>query len=282
MGGTLMSAAQLAQELASPEPPTLLDARWSLAGPPGIEEFRAGHVPGAVFVDLDRDLAAPPGSGGRHPLPDASAFAAAMRRSGVSGARPVVVYDGGDGSGAARCWWLLRHHGHPSVRVLDGGVGAWSALGLPLATGDAPEPASGDFTPAAEGLMPILDAGDVLEFAGTGLLLDARAPRRYRGEAEPVDPVAGHIPGARNAPATANLDPATGRFLAAASLADLAARAGAVPGRAVAVYCGSGVTAAQSVLALAVAGVPASLYPGSWSHWIRDPNRPVAVGPEPG
>lgn len=282
MRGPLVSPAQLAEELASPGAPTVLDVRWSLAGPPGIEAYRAGHVPGAVFVDLDRDLSAPPGAGGRHPLPDPAVFAEAMRRSGVGQTRGVVVYDAGDGFAAGRCWWLLRYHGHPAVRVLDGGVAAWDAEDRPLEAGEADEPAPGDFLPASDPGMPVVDAAGAAHVARTGVLLDARAPERYRGEVEPVDPVAGHVPAARNAPAASNTDPVTRRFLPAARLAELAARSGAIPGADVAAYCGSGVMAAQSVLALELAGVRAALYPGSWSHWITDPARPIATGAEPG
>ena len=291
--GLLISARALAAELAGEPAPVLLDARWRLAGPPGIDSYRQGHLPGAVFADLDRDLAGPPGPGGRHPLPDPAAFQAAMRVAGVGHDRPVVVYDDGDAMAAARAWWTLRYFGHRDVRVLDGGYRAWTGAGLPVtAAGSAPEP--GDFT-AEPGHMPVLDAAGAQATARAGLLLDARAGERYRGEAEPVDPVAGHIPGAVSAPTAGNANP-DGTFRVRAELAARFASLGAVPapGRPVdapagapgagtpaipvGAYCGSGVTAAHEVLALALAGIPAALYVGSWSDWITDPGRPVATG----
>lgn len=275
--GLLISAPALAAELAGNPAPVVLDARWRLAGPPGIDSYRSGHLPGAVFADLDRDLAGPPGSGGRHPLPDPAAFQAAMRAAGVSRDRPVVLYDDGDAMAAARGWWMLRYFGHPDVRVLDGGYRAWTAAGLPV-TADEPAPAPGDFT-AEPGHLPVLDAAAAQATARSGLLLDARAGERYRGETEPVDPVAGHIPGAVSAPAAANANP-DGTFRDPAELAARFTALGAVPeaDTPVGAYCGSGVTAAHEVLALALAGIPAALYVGSWSDWITDPTRPVATG----
>jgi thiosulfate/3-mercaptopyruvate sulfurtransferase len=255
----------------------LLDVRWRLAGPPGIDSYRQGHLAGAVFVDLDRDLAGPPGPAGRHPLPGPAAFQAAMRAAGVSRDRPVVVYDDSDATSAARAWWTLRYFGHPDVRVLDGGYRAWTGAGLPVST-DEPAPAPGDFT-AEPGQMPVLDAAGAQETARTGLLLDARAGERYRGETEPVDPVAGHIPGAVSAPTAGNVNP-DGTFKDPAALAARFAALGANPGPGMPVgsYCGSGVTAAHEVFALALAGIPAALYVGSWSNWVADPARPVATG----
>ena len=276
--GVLVSADELAEELAQDPPPVLLDVRWRLGGPPGIEGYRQGHLPGAVFADLDRDLAGPPGPAGRHPLPDPAAFQAAMSAAGVSRNRPVVVYDDGDAMSAACGWWTLRYLGHPDVRVLDGGYRAWARAGLPVTTAE-PAPVSGDFT-AAPGQMPVLDAAGAQAVARTGLLLDARAAERYRGETEPVDPVAGHIPGAVSAPTAGNVNP-DGTFKDPAELAARFARFGAVSGAAVGAYCGSGVTAAHEVLALALAGIPAALYVGSWSNWVTDPARPVATGGGP-
>jgi thiosulfate/3-mercaptopyruvate sulfurtransferase len=273
----LVTPAALARELDHGRGPVLLDVRWRLGGPPGIESYRRGHLPGAVFTDLDRELAAPPGPGGRHPLPEAAAFQAAMRAAGVGQERPVVVYDDGDGTAAARAWWLLRYFGHPHVRVLDGGYAAWTAGGHPVSvTEPAPEP--GDFT-ARPGQMPLLDATGAQGLAGSGILLDARAAERYRGDTELVDPVAGHIPGAVSAPTTGNVN-ADGTFKDADELEDRFAVLGARPdgGPAVGAYCGSGVTAAHEVLALALAGIPAALYVGSWSDWITDPARPIATG----
>ena len=253
--GLLVSADALAAELAQDRPPVLLDVRWRLAGPPGIVSYRQGHLPGAVFADLDRDLAAPPGPAGRHPLPEPAVFQGAMRAAGVSRDRPVVVYDDADAMSAARGWWTLRYFGHPDVRVLDGGYRAWAGAGLPVSK-DEPAPAPGDFT-AEPGQMPVLDAAGAQEMARTGLLLDARAGERYRGETEPVDPVAGHIPGAVSAPTAGNVNP-DGTFSEPARLAARFAALGADPGTGTPVgsYCGSGVTAAHEVFALALAGVP--------------------------
>jgi thiosulfate/3-mercaptopyruvate sulfurtransferase len=320
-----LEPAALAALLAAGPAPVLLDARWRLGGPPGLDRYREGHLPGARFVDLDHDLAAPPrvrgagGPGGRHPLPDADAFEAAMRRAGVDDDRPVLVYDENDSVAAARAWWLLRYFGHQQVQVLDGGYQAWLAADEPIETGPAPAPPPGTFT-ARPGHLPLLDAAGAARVAREGVLLDARAAERYRGEVEPVDPVAGHIPDAVSAPTTENLGPG-GRFLDPEALrtrfaglgvpatADVPAAAavpaaadvprgdprdgapaggvpsgGAAAGGAVTtgVYCGSGVTAAHEVLALSLAGIPAALYVGSWSDWITDPARPVVTGPAPG
>ena len=274
----LIGADELAAALASVRPPALLDVRWQLGGPPGVEAYRAAHLPGAVFVDLDRDLADPPGAGGRHPLPDPARFQAAMRRAGVRGDRGVVVYDQRDTTAAARAWWLLSYHGHPDVRVLDGGYDGWVAAGQEVTT-EVPEPEPGHFV-ARPGGRPLLDADGAAELASAGLLLDARAPERYRGESEPVDPVAGHVPGARSAPATGNLAP-DGRLRPPGELRARFAALGVRDDRRVGAYCGSGVVAASEVLALEVAGYHAALYAGSWSQWITDPARPVATGEEP-
>jgi thiosulfate/3-mercaptopyruvate sulfurtransferase len=268
--------SELAGALVAQAPPVVLDVRWELGGPPGADAYAAGHIAGAVFVDLEAELAAAPGAGGRHPLPAASDFAAAMVAKGVSSARPVVVYDAAASIAAARAWWLLRYFGHPEVAVLDGGLAAWTAAGLPLST-ERPAPRPGDFQPQPGGL-PVLDAaGAAALVQGRGLLLDARAPERFAGRQEPIDPVAGHIPGARNHPAPANLRP-DGRFLAPDEVRAGLRAAGAAEGRELGAYCGSGVTAAHTVLAAELAGYPAALYPGSWSEWITDPARPVAIG----
>jgi thiosulfate/3-mercaptopyruvate sulfurtransferase len=254
----------------------VLDVRWYLGGPPGLDSYRRGHVPTAVFTDLDRVLAGPPGPGGRHPLPEPAAFQAAMRAAGVRQDRAVVVYDDGDSTVAARGWWTLRYYGHENVRVLDGGYRAWVGAGHTVTQAD-PGPAPGDFT-ARPGHMPALDAAGAQATARTGRLLDARSAERYRGETEPVDPVAGHIPGAVSAPTIGNVN-ADGTFAGAAELAARFAALGVTAdGPAVGAYCGSGVTAAHEVLALALAGVPAALYVGSWSNWVTDPDRPVATG----
>ncbi|MFF1508307.1 sulfurtransferase [Streptomyces sp. NPDC058326] len=271
----IISASELLSESAGPRPPVLLDVRWTLGGPPGRPAYEAGHLPGAVYVDLDTELAGPAGGGGRHPLPDPEVFGAAMRRAGVSADTPVVVYDGGLGWAAARAWWLLRWAGHPDVRVLDGGLAAWPGE----LTEKAPAPEPGDFRPEP-GALGLLDADGAAALARAGLLLDARAAERYRGDVEPIDRVGGHIPGAVSAPTTENVD-AEGRFLEAGALRDRFAALGAAEGTPVGVYCGSGVSGAHEVLALEIAGVPAALYAGSWSEWSSDPARPVATGPEP-
>ncbi|MFF7971198.1 rhodanese-like domain-containing protein [Streptomyces sp. NPDC007905] len=279
----IITATELAHDLAGQAPPVLLDVRWQLstakaAGAPAFDgraEYAAGHIPGAVFVDLDRELASAAGEHGRHPLPDLAEFGAAMRRAGVSAARPVVVYDGGQGWAAARAWWLLRWTGHPDVRVLDGGLPSWRGE---LST-QAHAPAEGDFEPAP-GAAGLLDADGAAALARSGVLLDARAGERYRGEVEPIDRVGGHIPGAVSAPTTENVGP-DGRFLPAADLRDRFKALGVSEEAPVGVYCGSGVSGAHEVLALAVAGIPAALYVGSWSEWSADPSRPVAVGPDP-
>ncbi|MEU1621869.1 sulfurtransferase [Streptomyces sp. NPDC005722] len=263
----------------SPGGAVLLDVRWQLGGPPGRLAYEAGHLPGAHYVDLDTELAGTPGAAGRHPLPDLAVFTAAMRRAGVGPDRDVVVYDGGLGWGAARAWWLLRWAGHERVRVLDGGLAAWTAAGLPLET-DVPADEEGDFT-ATPGALAVLTADDAAALARRGVLLDARAAERYRGDTEPIDPVAGHIPGAVNVPTTENVVPGTGVFRAAGELAARFGEAGATPEAEVGVYCGSGVSGAHEVLALAVAGVPAALYVGSWSEWSTA-GRDVATGPQPG
>ena len=274
-----------------PAPVTLLDVRWSLSGPPGRDAYAAGHIPSARFVDLDYQLAGPhePNApGGRHPLPNAEDFQAVMRSLGVSDDRPVIVYDGGNATAAARAWWLLRYFSHSDVRVLDGGYAAWTAKGLPTVSGDEPVASGlgiaaaasgeGNFI-AVPGAMPLQDADAAAKLAVEGVLLDARAAARFRGEIEPVDPVAGHIPGAVSAPTTDNVGP-DDRFLAAEVLRTRFASLGAngTSGREIGVYCGSGVTAAHEVLALELAGIKAALYAGSWSDWITNPDRPIATG----
>ena len=256
--------------------PTVLDVRWRLGGPSGRAGFDAGHVPGAVFVDLDAELCGPPGAGGRHPLPDPGAVQRVLRAAGVRGDRPVVAYDGGDGMAAARLWWTLRWAGHPDVRVLDGGFPAWERAGQPVESGAAAA-RPGDFT-VEGGRMPVLDASGAAAMARDGVLVDARTAARFRGETEPVDPVAGRVPGARSVP-YADLVEADGRLRSAADLRSTFARAGIATGTATGAYCGSGVTAAHTVLAMTVAGIPdPALYVGSWSEWITDPARPVATG----
>ncbi|PXY24970.1 3-mercaptopyruvate sulfurtransferase [Prauserella coralliicola] len=280
---SVITTAELADLLDAPEGdrPTVLDVRWRLTGPPGAESYLAGHVPGAVYVDVDSELAAPPGPGGRHPLPDPAALQRVLRAAGVREGHLVVAYDDGDSSVAARAWWLLRWAGHAQVAVLDGGFAVWEAEGRPVTT-EEPEPSEGDLEVRPGGL-PVLDADAAAALAREGVLLDARAPQRYTGETEPVDPRAGHIPGARNAPFAAHVG-TDGRWRSPEELAEHFAALGVGDGVPVGAYCGSGITASSIVLALEVAGrsEPAALYTGSWSNWSADPARPAATGPEPG
>lgn len=257
----------------------VLDVRWKLGGPPGREEYERGHIPGAVYVDLDTELA---GRGapidGRHPLPTEADFQDAARRWGLHDGDAVVVYDDVSGTSAARAWWLLRHAGVRDVRVLDGGLTAWREAGMPVQTG-AVLTAPGDIQ-VRFGDLPTLDADAAATLAATadGVLLDARAAERFRGEVEPVDPRPGHIPGAVSAPTTGNVA-ADGRMLPPEVLAARFADLGVTPTAPVGVYCGSGVTAAHEALALVLAGHPMpALYAGSYSAWSNDPSRPVVTG----
>ncbi|MER5280485.1 sulfurtransferase [Streptomyces sp. NPDC002809] len=272
----IISASECVSESAGPRPPVLLDVRWQLGGPHGRSDYEAGHIPGAVFVDLEAELAGPAGDGGRHPLPDLEEFGAVMRRAGVGRDSSVIVYDGGQSWAAARAWWLLRWTGHRDVRVLDGGLAAWTGE----LSKEIPAPAEGDFVPAP-GALPLLDADGTAALARSGLVLDARAAERYRGDVEPIDRVGGHIPGAVSAPTGENVGE-DGRFLPAERLAGRFSGLGASEDTAeVGVYCGSGVSGAHQVLALELAGFTGALYAGSWSHWTRDESRPIATGPDP-
>jgi thiosulfate/3-mercaptopyruvate sulfurtransferase len=272
----LVDVASLTVELAGDHPPVLIDVRWSLAGPPGIEAYRAGHLPGARFADLDTELAGRRGAGGRHPLPEPADFEGLMRRLGVSSDSAVVVYDAADGVPAARAWWDIRYFGHHNVRVLDGGYAAWVAAGLPVNTAE-PAVVPGDFE-ARSGGLPVLDADSAARLANHGVLIDVRVPERFRGEVEPVDPIAGHIPGAVNLPTAGNVGP-DGRFLDGETLASRFESLGAGDGQPVGAYCGSGVNAAHTVFAMTLAGLPTpALYIGSWSNWIADGTRPIATG----
>ncbi|MFL0412289.1 sulfurtransferase [Microbacterium paludicola] len=275
MTDPLISADELAARLGEV---TLLDVRWTLQDPDaGRPDYRAGHIPGAVFVDLHHELADPsrPATEGRHPLPSIEALQRSARAWGVRAGRPVVAYDATSGMAAARAWWLLRHAGVHDVRVLDGGLAAWSG---PLETGEV-EAEPGDIE-LRYGSLPVLTADDAAAFPRIGTLLDARAGERYRGEVEPIDPRAGHIPGAVSAPTTGNID-ARGGFLEPGSIRARFQELGVDLSAPVAVYCGSGVTAAHTLLALAAAGVDGALYPGSWSQWSNLEHRPVATGPQP-
>ncbi len=277
-------AALLAGPNAS-ERPVVIDVRWRLGGPPGRTDHDTAHLPGAVYLDLDVDLADPSGPAGRHPLPEAARLQAALRRAGVHEGSCVVAHDDGDGAVAARVWWLLRWAGLPAdrVAVLDGGYAAWVAAGLPT-TGEPSCPEPGDVT-VRPGRMPVLDADGAAAVGRGGVLLDARAAPRYRGEVEPVDPRAGHIPGAVNAP-VADLVGPDGRWLPPSALAQRFVDLGVGSSGVVGAYCGSGVTAAALVLAVEHAALrppsePIALYVGSWSNWSADPSRPVATGAAP-
>jgi thiosulfate/3-mercaptopyruvate sulfurtransferase len=254
----------------------LLDVRWALGDPHGREHYLEGHLPGAVFVDLETELADPPSAAaGRHPMPSLQRLQSVARRWGIRDGDRVVAYDASGGQAAARAWWLLRWGGLSGVRLLDGGLAAWRRAGGAVETGDVvPEP--GNVVLAGDA-MPVLSIDEAAALPATGLLLDARAGERYRGEVEPVDPRAGHVPGAISAPTAANLT-LDGSFRPPSELRERLAGLGVEPGRPVGVYCGSGVTAAHEVAALAVAGIDAALWPGSWSQWSNDPFRPVALG----
>lgn len=279
----LITAAELAErlereaELPESAPRTrVLDVRWTLPRPDGRPDYAAGHIPGAVYVDLDAELSqhlSP--QHGRHPLPAPERLQEAARRWGVRQRDAVVVHDGWGNLAAARAWWLLRHHGLDDVRLLDGALPAWQSAGYPLETGEV-RPAPGDVVLASGG-MPVLELDEIAPFvSGGGALLDARAPERYRGEEEPIDPRAGHIPGALSTPTGENLD-ADGRFLSDEALRRRFIEAGVRDGAPVASYCGSGVTAAHNLVALTLAGFPGALFPGSWSQWSNH-DLPVARG----
>jgi thiosulfate/3-mercaptopyruvate sulfurtransferase len=254
----------------------ILDVRWRLDRPNGSAEYREGHIPGAVYVDLDTELAAHGlATDGRHPLPSLDLLVDAARSWGLNAGDRVVVYDDFQSVPASRAWWLLTNAGLADVRVLDGGLAAWCSAGQPLEIGTrTPNRGTVELT---EGKLPIIELADAADFPSTGILLDARAPERYRGDVEPMDPRAGHIPGAINAPASINFGP-NGTFLSAEQLRERYAALGVVDGVAVASYCGSGVTASQTVLALSVAGFSSALFPGSWSQWSQHPELPAATG----
>jgi thiosulfate/3-mercaptopyruvate sulfurtransferase len=270
----LISASELAQRLAADAPVAILDVRWQLTEPDGRAAHQRGHVPGAVYVSLEDELSDHTVAGrGRHPLPSGRAVEDAARRWGIRRGMPVVVYDDWNRAGSARAWWVLKAAGLADVRILDGGLAAWTAAGGALETGAViPEP--GDVVVVHDDLyaggLPTLDAEGAAALGAR--LVDARAPERFRGDVEPIDPVAGHIPGARNVPSTGLLG-GDGRFHADADLKRAL-------GDAAGVYCGSGVTASVVLAALAAVGVDAALYPGSWSEWSSDPALPVAVGPD--
>lgn len=267
------------QELAAlrSDDVVIFDVRHDLAdATAGESAWRQARIPGARFLHVDRQLSGPrTSSSGRHPLPDRTAFHRLMVEAGVGANQQVVVYDAGDGSTAARLWWMLRWLGHDAAAVLDGGFAGWRRAGLPVT--DAPaNPTPRRFVPAPRPEL-VASAEDVQRLVqeGRGVLVDSRAPERYRGELEPIDPVAGHIPGARNLPWMDNVD-ADGRWRHPGELARRFA--GLVGEEPVVVYCGSGVTACANLLAMAYAGVPVQprLYVGGWSDWCTRPGSPVA------
>lgn len=274
----LITVRQLAERLTGGSPPVLLDVRWTLADGSDPAGFRDRHIPGARFVDLDRDLASGPGPGGRHPLPEPAQLQTALRAAGVHDDAEVVVYDGGSGLAAARAWWLLRWSGLRNVRVLDGGLPAWVADPARPTQAGAAEPVPPGTVTVTRGGMPVVDADGAAAAADApgAVLLDLRAAARYRGEVEPLDPVAGHIPGAVNLPGT-ELMRADGTYRSPAEIGECLDAAGAGAGVEVVASCGSGITACQLVLAAERAGRRAALYPGSYSQWCAL-GRPVATG----
>lgn len=279
----LIDVAELNERLGSVgqtgQRTVLLDVRWALGDPHGRDHYLAGHLPGAVFVDLATELAGPADPGrGRHPLPSLEQFQASVRSWGVRSGDVVVAYDDSGNMAAARLWWMLRNAGVADVYLLDGGLAAWRAAGFDVESGERPS-AGGDVV-LSDGAMPVIDAGQAASWGRQGFLLDARAGERYRGEIEPVDPRAGHIPGAVSAPTSANLG-ADGRFLPADQLRERFAGVGVRPDTHTAVYCGSGVTAAHEIAALSIAGIPAALYPGSFSEWSNNPSNDVVTGTAP-
>jgi thiosulfate/3-mercaptopyruvate sulfurtransferase len=306
MRSPLILVDELAGLLTDPEThladrPVVLDVRYRMSGPSGRGEFERVHIPGASYIDMNTELATirPDGAGGRHPMPTVETFSAAMRSAGVRMSRPVVAYDNWASLPASRLWWMLRHLGFLDVRVLDGGLAAWTAAGQPTESGPGTAEA-GDFSPSSPGVGRLLNATDARRCAERHLLLDARPADRFRGENETIDPVPGHIPGAVSAPALAHVD-SGGRFLPAEELAERFHRLETVDGspepttahgvratsdvlaaeaaRTVGTYCGSGVQATHLALALKVAGISddADVYIGSWSDWITNPLLPVEL-----
>lgn len=283
----LIEPAELAERLRRPDPESplvVLDVRWTLGRDRAAHEaeYLQGHIPGAVFLDLDSALSGPvreDGTGGRHPMPSLAAATRAFREVGISDDHEIVVYDAANSVSAARAWWLLTYFGKDEVRVLDGGYAAWLRAGQEGST-QVPEVTPGDIVLTAGGRR-LLDADGVEHYADRHQVVDARTPERFRGEREPVDAVAGHIPGAINIPALRNVD-ADGRFLPADDLELRFTALGLQGDKRTAVYCGSGVQACHLALAMEIAEVghyDPAVYIGSWSDWITDPDRPVQTGP---
>jgi thiosulfate/3-mercaptopyruvate sulfurtransferase len=276
----LITATELAQRRAAGKPTTVLDVRWQLSKPDGCAAYQQGHIPGAVYVSLEDELTDHTVTGrGRHPLPSGPGLEAAARRWGVRRDVPIVVYDNWNRAGSARAWWVLTAAGLSDVRILDGGLAAWTAAGGGLEAGTV-TPARGDVTLTHVDLYAgARRALTARQASAAATLLDARPPERFHGDVEPVDPIAGHIPGAKNVPSTSVLDD-RGAFLPDSDLRRLFAQRGVDAAAGIGVYCGSGVNAAVTLAALAAVGLDAALYPGSWSEWCSDPARPVARGPE--
>ena len=277
----LITAAELAGRLRERQPVTILDVRWRLGQPDGRAAYLQGHLPGAVYVSLEDELSDSTVTGrGRHPLPSGRSVEASARRWGIRQGVPTVVYDDWNRAGSARAWWVLTAAGLTDVRILDGGLSAWRSVGGTLATGPV-TPASGDAAVLHDdlyaGALPTLTAQQATGDVADVTLLDARAPERFRGDIEPVDPVAGHIPGAKNLPSTDVLE-SDGTFLADGGLRQLLSDRGIDRDRCLGAYCGSGVSATVLLASLASTGWPASLFPGSWSEWCSDPARAVAQG----
>jgi thiosulfate/3-mercaptopyruvate sulfurtransferase len=277
----LITAAELSDLLRAGDPVTILDVRWRLDQPDGRATYLQGHIAGAVYVSLEDELSDHAVTGrGRHPLPSGRSVEASARRWGVREGVPTVVYDDWNRAGSARAWWVLTAAGLTDVRILDGGWSAWRSAGGSLATGLVTPPpgnARALHDDLYAGALPTLTAQQA--GAADVTLLDARAPERFRGDVEPVDPVAGHIPGARNLPSSDVLA-GDGTFVAAGELSRLLSDHGIVPDGHVGAYCGSGVTATITVAALTTMGYAPALFPGSWSEWSSDPSRPVARGSE--
>lgn len=280
--GSLITAEELHQLIDSGDSGLrILDVRWRLDQPNGHPAYLQGHIPGAVYVDMDSELAAHgrPPTEGRHPLPGIEQLESAARRWGINDGDTVVIYDDANNTSSARAWWLLRHAGVSDLHLLDGSLRSWIEAGLPVDTDDV-SAAPGSIS-LQYGALPALNIDQAAEFPQHGTLLDVRAGERYRGEHEPMDPRAGHIPGALNAPTVQNVDH-QGRFLSPEELRDQFIALGVDPERPVASYCGSGIAGTHSIFALELAGFEAALYPGSFSQWSHDGEREVITGDQPG
>ena len=279
---SLISTDELARQLSDPAL-VLVDCRHNLSDvDAGQRAYGASHLPGARFMHMDRDLSGErTGSNGRHPLPEVAALSGSLSRAGIDASKQVVAYDQNNGMWASRLWWLLRWLGHDAAAVLDGGIDKWIAEGRPT-TADPPSVRAARFVAMTP--QPVVSSADILlnlsnHSSNPLTIIDARAPERFRGDIEPLDPVAGHIPGAINRPYGANLTPQQTFKPAELLRAEFEAQLGGAPLSSVVHQCGSGVTACHNMLAMAVAGLPGSrLYPGSWSEWVADPTRPVARG----